>query len=152
MKELKVAIQFYYVKGRGPPKDCHAPESQNRTFFIKIDMLIFRANLLKYWVNFYVLGLSFEVYNYFVGQLAKKLRAVKVRSVKKTSILLIKSHLFFTLWTLTARNFWASWLVEELYTSKESPKTYKLTQHLKLGATLSRKALLSFQSNYCLFR
>ena len=58
-----------------------------------------------------------------MGQLAHKLRAIKVQSVKKRCDLLNKMDGFLTLGTLMARKFWASWPMKELYISKESPET-----------------------------
>ena len=81
MKDLKVAIQFYYVKGRGRPQKTATPPRVNiGPFSSKLICWVLGQICSQFQMlsQLSCLGLSFEVYNSFLGQLAQKLWAVKV--------------------------------------------------------------------------
>ena len=67
------------------------------------------------------LGLSNEVYNFSVAQLALEITGVKVERSKKDPVLLSKSSFFFDRSNLTPVISRTNYVSELLYTSLESP-------------------------------
>ena len=84
----------------GPQIKLPRPIKWNLYFFHSNGYCCLQSrDILKVNTNFnnHISGLSFEVYNGFLGQLAQKWQLVKVQSVWKTSVVLSKLDLFW-LW------------------------------------------------------
>ena len=91
------AIMSQNYRGCGPQTKLPRPMKWNLYFFHSNGYCCLQSrDILKVNTNFnnHISGLSFEVYNIFLGWLAQKWQLVKVQSVWKISVLLSKFKQF----------------------------------------------------------
>ena len=101
--------------------------------------------IFKWWAHFHLIGLSKDIYNFYIGQLALKLQDAKVlRALKNihftTWITVHKTIFIFARWIFTTCYFWASLSREKLYALLKTPITGKFTQYLQMEVTVFSEA------------
>ena len=92
----------------------------------------------------WILGLSNEVYNFSVAQVALEITGVKVERSKKDPVLLSKSSFFFDRSTLTPVISRTNYVSELLYTSLESPNIQLFGTGKIWGMANPKKSLRHF--------